>query len=179
MNIVLHLGSILEIEADALICSANVSLNLTGGVGADIVEQYGTQMQKDLHDLLRRGGKNYAKQGEVYPCFTEGLPYKLVVHAVAVDPLYHSTIDVITDVVNKSFELVQNHKVKSVALTCLASGFGDLSLDDFVQGLAKVIEKDWSPLETIYLAQIEPYRFKELEESVLELRSEVLDGTNK
>ena len=38
MTILLRQSNILDIPADVLICSANVCLNLTGGVGADIVE---------------------------------------------------------------------------------------------------------------------------------------------
>ena len=152
MEIKLYNGSILDIEADILVCSANVSLNLTGGVGADIVARYGNEMQFELHGQLKQGEKRYAKQGEVFTCYTKGLPYKAVLHAVAVDPMYHSSIDVIAQVVTRCFEIAREHEAKSIALTCLASGFGDLTLEDFIQGLRPLLDLDWNPIENIYLA---------------------------
>ena len=166
MDIILKQSNILDLEADVLVCSANVSLNLTGGVGADIVARYGNEMQSELHDQLKQREKHYAKQGEVFTCYAKGLPYKAVLHAVAVDPMYHSSIDLISQVVTSCFEVAREHEAKSIALTCLASGFGDLTLEDFIKGIEPLLNRDWSPIEKVYLAQIEPYRFKELEQAV-------------
>ena len=46
-------GEILELSADALICSANPQLNLSGGVGGEFLLRYGESMQHFLHDWLR------------------------------------------------------------------------------------------------------------------------------
>ena len=135
MKVILKQGNILDIEADVLVCSANVSLNLTGGVGADIVERYGTEMQAELHGQLNARTPHYAFQGEVFSCHTKGLPYKTVLHAVAVDPMYKSSVEVITEIVRKCLQISEGVGARSVALTCLASGFGDLTLEDFIKGL--------------------------------------------
>jgi O-acetyl-ADP-ribose deacetylase (regulator of RNase III) len=45
-------GNIIDESADALICSANVMLNLSGGVGADLLGRYGLAMQKELHEIV-------------------------------------------------------------------------------------------------------------------------------
>lgn len=164
MEIRLVNKNILDVDADILVCSANVSLNLTGGVGADIVDRYGTKMQAELHQILNERMPHYATQGEVFVCQTEGLPYKAVLHAVAVDPMYVSSVEVITEVVRRCFKIAEEFKAQTVALTCLASGFGNLTLDDFMEGLKPVLKENWQ-IEKVFLAQIEEYRFKELEEA--------------
>ena len=161
MKIYLKQANILDIEADALICSANVCLNLTGGVGADIVSRYGTEMQADLHSILSAKQEKFARPGEVYSVYTKGLPYKVILHAVAVDPMYISSVEIITEVVTKALKICQQHSAKNITLTALASGFGNLELEDFAQGI-KNIKEEFVGIETITIPQIEDYRFKEL-----------------
>ena len=122
MRFFLQQANILDIHADVLICSANVCLNLTGGVGADIVHRYGNQMQSDLHIQIADRTPRCAWQGEVFTVQTDGLPYKAVLHAVAVDPMYHSSVDIITQTVYKAFGIADEFAAKTVALTALASG---------------------------------------------------------
>ena len=162
MKIFLQQANILDINADALICSANVSLNLTGGVGADIVARYGNEMQAELHEQISNKSPRFAKQGEVYKVYTAGLPYKVVMHAVAVDPMYHSNSAIITETVRKALFIAQEHEAETVALTALASGFGDLSLNDFADGIKPLLSEGFHPVDKVIIPQIEDYRFKEL-----------------
>lgn len=162
MKIYLNQANILDIPADVLICSANVSLNLTGGVGADIVARYGNEMQAELHRQIKDKTPKFAKQGEVYKCFTDGLPYKVVLHAVAVDPMYHSTAEIITNTVREALRISVDYGAETVALTALASGFGDLTLEDFAKGIKPLLDEDFMPIKKVIIPQIEDYRFKEL-----------------
>jgi hypothetical protein len=45
-------GDILDVPADVLVCSANVWLNLSGGVGGTILLRHGPAMQDQLHRWL-------------------------------------------------------------------------------------------------------------------------------
>jgi O-acetyl-ADP-ribose deacetylase (regulator of RNase III) len=83
-------GNILNEPADVLVCSANVFLNLSGGVGGEILLRYGRGMQDELHQQLARSGKKFVQQGDVILCGPHGLPVKAVLHAVAVDAFYQS-----------------------------------------------------------------------------------------
>lgn len=162
MKIYLKMANILDIPADVLICSANVSLNLTGGVGADIVARYGNEMQEELHNQIYTRTPKFAKQGEVFECRTKGLPYKVILHAVAVDPMYHSTSEIVTETVRKALVIARDYNAKVVALTALASGFGDLTLQDFALGVKPLLDEDFGTIEKVIIPQIEEYRFKEL-----------------
>ena len=165
MKIFLQQANILDIPADVLICSANVSLNLTGGVGADIVSRFGNAMQAELHEQIYNRSPKFAKQGEVYKCYTAGLPYNVVLHAVAVDPMYHSSPEIITKTVRRALLIAKEHNAKIVALTALASGFGDLTLEGFAEGMKPLMDEDFNPIEKVIIPQIQDYRFKELREA--------------
>lgn len=162
MKVFLQQLNILDISADVLVCSANVSLNLTGGVGADIVARYGNEMQAELHEQIHNKSPRFAQPGEVYKCYTQGLPYMVILHAVAVDPMYHSSTEIITETIRKSLIIAEEHGAKVVALTALASGFGDLTLDDFAEGVKPLLQEDFGSIEKVIIPQIEDYRFKEL-----------------
>ena len=166
MKLILKQKNILDVQADVLVCSANVSLNLTGGVGADIIKRYGTQMQEDLHQILHNRTQNFAQQGEVVVCHTDGLPYKAILHGVAVDPLYQSSPAVIEFILKKIFTIAQEFGAERIALTALATGFGNLSLAEFAEGLRPLLNKEYPPIKEIVICQIEDYRFKELKDSL-------------
>ncbi len=59
-------ADILDTEADGLICSANPSLNLSGGVGGAFLLQYGTGMQEILHSHLRSTGQRFIEPGRQF-----------------------------------------------------------------------------------------------------------------
>ena len=162
MNVRLKQANILDIPADVLVCSANVMLNLTGGVGADIVARYGTAMQAELHGMLAQRTPKCARPGELFVCRTAGLPYLAVLHAVAVDPFYHSTPELVTAAARNALETAAMIGAQTVAMTALASGFGDLTLEDFAAGLRPLLQEDFPPVREIIIPQVEEYRFREL-----------------
>ncbi|GEM_PF-6934871 len=84
-------GDILDVPADVLVCSANVFLNLSGGVGGAILFRYGEAMQKELHGILAHRQRRFVDRGEVIQISPCGTPYKALLHAVAVDALYESS----------------------------------------------------------------------------------------
>lgn len=87
----LYHGDILDIPADVLVCSANVYLNLSGGVGGAFLQRYGLKMQEALREYLAATGVSHVPCGtvvEMPPC---GSPYRAVLHAVAVDAFYETS----------------------------------------------------------------------------------------
>src|SRR5690349_22935785 len=131
MKWILKCKNIIDEPADVLVCSANVSLNLSGGVGAELLGRYGMTMQKTLYEILSSRNKRYVQQGEIIPYSDPSLPYKAVLHAVAVNGFYESSPLIIEDIVRKSLHVAHDYEAKSVALTALATGYGNLSLSEF------------------------------------------------
>ena len=154
--------NILDEPADVLICSANVSLNLSGGVGADLLGRYGPRMQAELHKIIAGRSPRAARPGEVIAYAGPELPYKAVLHAVAVDGWYHATPESVRETVATALQMAMELTAKKVALTALATGFGDLTLPDFASVLRPLLTTDFPPIEEICLCLMEDYRLAEL-----------------
>src|SRR3954464_4082978 len=100
MRWVLTHGDILDVPADVLVCSANVYLNLSGGVGGEILRRYGDAMQKELHGYLAGRTLRFVKQETVVPTASGGTRFSAVLHAVAVDGFYQSSPAVIRQTIS-------------------------------------------------------------------------------
>src|SRR5262245_5939336 len=149
MRWLLYHGDILDVPADVLVCSANVYLNLSGGVGGAFLLRHGPGMQEALHGFLAERGLRHVPRGEVVvmpPC---GSPYRAVLHAVAVDAFYDSSADVVAAVVTASLQRAAEFAAQTVALAAVGTGYGRLTMADFARGLASVLGHEFPPLEQV------------------------------
>lgn len=144
-------GDILDEPADVLICSANVFLNLSGGVGGEILLRYGDEMQKALHRSLAERNLRFVRQGDVVQMSACGTPFKAVLHAVAVDGFYQSSPAVITELVSRSLTMAADLGARKVALTALATGFGRLSMQQFGEGIVPLVGMDFPRIQEIVI----------------------------
>lgn len=78
-------GNIVDEPAEVLVCSANPHLTLSGGVGADLLARYGPAMQTILQQVVRQRTPHFIPQGEVVSYSDAALPYRAILHAVAID----------------------------------------------------------------------------------------------
>jgi O-acetyl-ADP-ribose deacetylase (regulator of RNase III) len=158
--------NIIDEPADVLICSANVSLNLSGGVGADLLGRYGIKMQKELHGIIAARSPRAARHGEVFAYSGEELPYRAVLHAVAVDGWYHATSKTVQETIERALRMASTYAARKVALTALATGFGDLTLSDFADAIRPLLAENFLPIEEIAVCLMEDYRLKQLAEAL-------------
>jgi O-acetyl-ADP-ribose deacetylase (regulator of RNase III) len=134
-------GDILAESADVLICSANIYLNQSGGVGGEILRRHGDSMQQALHSYLVKHGLNFVQQGQVVETDGGGTNFQKVLHAVAVDGWYHSSADVVADVLEKALQRAAELHAKKVAVVALATGYGRLTMREFAQGFCNSIDR--------------------------------------
>ena len=149
MRWLLRHGDILDVSADVLICSGNVYLTLSGGVGGAFLLRYGPEMQTALDSYLLDRGVRHVERGavvEMPPC---GSPYRAVLHAVAVDGFYASSSEVVSEVVATSLSRAAVLQARRVALAGLAMGYGRLSVREFAAGLRRVIGRPFPPVEQV------------------------------
>jgi O-acetyl-ADP-ribose deacetylase (regulator of RNase III) len=142
-------GDVLTESADVLICSANVYLNLSGGVGGEILVRYGDEMQRELHAYLKTRGLRFVQPGEVV--VTKGFctNFKHVLHAVAVDAFYGSSATLVKRALVTSFELAGRLGAVSAAMVAIGTGYGHLGIDQFSLGLCQALPHRKSDLESI------------------------------
>jgi O-acetyl-ADP-ribose deacetylase (regulator of RNase III) len=159
---VLKQKNILDEPADALVCSANVNLMLSGGVGADLLARYGAAMQQALEARLQTRSPHCAQRGEVISYSGPEMPYKVVLHAVAIDGWYESSPEIITEVVRRALKMAAAYEAKKVALTVLATGFGRLTLAEFAKGLRPLLGEQFITIEEVVLCLLQDFQVTEL-----------------
>jgi O-acetyl-ADP-ribose deacetylase (regulator of RNase III) len=170
MRWILKQGDILDEPVDVLVCSANVHLTLSGGVGADLLARYGSAMQQKLQDVLRAQDRCFVRRGEIIPYEGIEVPYKLVLHAVSIDGWYESSPDVITDIVSRSIRIAAEHGASRVALTALATGYGRLTLAQFAEGIRPLLQNAFPLVEQVVIALLLDFQVAELASHLPEIR---------
>lgn len=141
-------GNILDEPADVLVCSGNVFLNLSGGVGGALMLRYGEQ--RELHGILRQRGVKFVPRGTVVEVGACGTPYRAVLHAVAVDGFYESSASVVEGLLQQCLRRAAELGARRVAVAALATGYGRLSIEDFGRAARSVMgEKLESVMEVV------------------------------
>lgn len=151
MRYVFQYGDILDIEADVLVCSGNVFLNLSGGVGGAILVRYGNEMQSELHRYLSENDLKSVPSGSVIRTGPCGTPYRFVLHAVAIDAFYDTNPELVESCIRRSFEICAENKIKKVALCALATGYGRFPMKDFVRIVDEVRNTDYPPIREVVI----------------------------
>jgi O-acetyl-ADP-ribose deacetylase (regulator of RNase III) len=142
-------GDILDVPADVLICSANVYLTLSGGVGGAFLLRYGPAVQENLRQYLTDRGVRYVPRGTVVETPPCGSPYRAVLHAVAVDGFYDTTPAVVGEVIRAGLRRAAALSARTVALAGLAMGYGRLPVGGFAEAVRPLIGLDAPPVETV------------------------------
>lgn len=150
MHIEVLASNILDIPADVLVATANPWLQMTGGVNLGIiVRPRGEDVYEELQYYLRESGKEMVDPGTVVCTGPGPLPVKNILHAVAIDRYYDSSIDLVRDTIVKALSQARELKARTVNLAALATGFGPLLMEQFGSALRQALTHDWVPLETL------------------------------
>ena len=164
-------GNILDESADVLICSANVSLDLSGGVGADLLGRYGSKMQNELRRMISDRTPRLANQGDVFFYFGKEIPYKAVIHAVAVDGWYQATPEIVRKTIERALSGAAEVDAQKVALTALATGFGNLTLGGFADAIRPLLSQRFGLIQQVCICLMEDYRIAQLANCLLNAES--------
>jgi O-acetyl-ADP-ribose deacetylase (regulator of RNase III) len=168
MRWTLKTGNIADEPADVLVCSANPHLTLSGGVGADLLARHGLAMQMALEQVVRQRTPHFISQGEVVPYSDATLPYRAVLHAVAIDGWYDSSPQIVERTVATALRMAAGYGGRRVALAALATGFGHLSLAEFAEGVRPLLAQEFPPVDEVCICLLEDYRVRELAEHLTE-----------
>ena len=149
MDVQLKVGDVLQVAADVLISTANPWLNLSGGVNG-AVHSICPQIQEELHTYLKEAGKSAVPGGTVVQTSARELPFQHVLHAVAIDPFYDSSPELVAETLCTALKMASLLNARTVSMPTLATGYGPLSIKDFAIAMAesKIQEFD---LETLFV----------------------------
>lgn len=164
MRWIVQHGEILDVPADILVCSGNVYLNLSGGVGGAILLKYGDAMQRELHGHLRENGLKFVPRGTVVPTSPCGSPFQKVLHAVAIDAFYESSPEVIQTILSQCLSMSEDLGAKTIVIPALATGYGHLKISEFAAGVRPLLHRAESRLESATICVRDRYDCEELRE---------------
>lgn len=151
VNWIIKTANILDEPTDVLICSANIFLNLSGGIGGEILLRHGDAMQRELHAHLARHNLKFVEQGDVVQTSAHGLPCKAVLHAVAVNGFYETSEAIVRGIVEKSLSKAASLGARSVSLAALATGYGRLKMRQFAAAVAPLRDLEFPSIERVVI----------------------------
>ncbi|MEO6808089.1 MAG: macro domain-containing protein [Isosphaeraceae bacterium] len=146
MRVTVKIGDILDEPVDVLICSANVHLNLSGGVGGAILARGGQSVQDALHAHLRQAGVPWVAPGTVVQTDSGPLVVGHLLHAVAIDGFYGSSVPLVRETIIRALNLAAGLGARSVAIPALATGYGPLSIAEFAEALLGSLGRAYDPV---------------------------------
>jgi O-acetyl-ADP-ribose deacetylase (regulator of RNase III) len=150
MEVKVFAGNILDISADVLISTANPWLQMTGGVNLGIiVRPRGDEVYDELQRYLPEVTPRIVEPGTVVCTGPGSLPVKKILHAVAIDPSYGSSVELVRETIVRALSQARDLDARTVNLAALATGFGPLLMEDFAAALRQALVQDWAPLEML------------------------------
>lgn len=166
MQIHIQVGDVLAVAADALISTANPWLNLSGGVNGAILSATGPAIQEELHAYLKSQGISAVPAGTVVQSSSGNLPFDCILHAVAIDPFYDSTVHLVRQTLVAALNLAIQTGAKTISTPTLATGYGPMSIADFGIAVAPLAsEPRFDGLSLTIVVRSEEHR-SELREAI-------------
>ena len=141
MQVEIQVGDVLQCPADVLISTANPWLNLSGGVNGAILSAVGPAIQDELHTYLKDRGISAVSAGTVVKSGAGSLPFQCILHAVAIDPFYDSSIDLVRQTLRTALGMAVEQGAQTVASPTLATGYGPLTITDFGRAVAPLLNE--------------------------------------
>lgn len=169
MQIKLLVGDILAIPADVLVSPANPWLNMSGGVNGEILSRCGMSIQNELIAHLEECGLKSVPATTAVATTAGGLPFKHIVHAVAIDPFYDSSEHIVARTIIASLELVDAFAARTVSFPALATGYGPLSHAQFSQAFSRALAEKIYLVEQVNIVVESDSQKAEIHETLQEL----------
>lgn len=114
--------------------------------------------------MLAARQTKFVPPGEIVAVPPCGAPYRAIIHAVAIDAFYATSIELVSDVLARSLALAAEHDARRVALAALATGYGRLPMSDFARAVQSMIDRAFPPIEAVVLGIRSPREVDELRE---------------
>ncbi len=163
-------NNIINIPADALVYSTNVQLMMSGGVGGTLLQLLGSQIQAELRNALDNSA--LANVGDLFLSPLTDEKWQVIYHCVAADPMYHTEPAIIECLLRKVLQDADKRGFKSILMSALGTGYGDLESSDFLLLLDKVLQlENLSKIQTITICTESESSFEDLRIAARNLNS--------
>jgi O-acetyl-ADP-ribose deacetylase (regulator of RNase III) len=149
MRVNVKQGDVLDEAVDVLICTANVLLNMSGGVNGAILQRGGKDVQAELRRHLAERNLKSVPRGTVVRTGPGPLAVKHILHAVGVNAFYESSAEIVAALLRKALEEAASLGARTVATPALATGYGPLSMEEFGAALGSAISGSYPGVDDL------------------------------
>ena len=156
MKVIVKQGDVLDEAVDVLICTANPTLGMSGGVNGALLARGGAGVQTELKQYLVQRERMSVEQGTVVLTGPGPLAVKHILHAVGVNAFYESSVDVIATLLKKALSEAAGLGARSVATPAIATGYGPLTIADFGQALVSALSNTYPGVEELRVVLRDP-----------------------
>ena len=169
MNIGLFLGDICQAPADVICTSTNPHLDLMIGTGGAVRSAGGWSIQEECYETVREKSgapdQTYLEPGQVVRTGAGLLPYKAVLHCVAIDSFHNSSALIIQQCVqNAVAEFRKITGAESIAFPIFASGNGRFEFSSSLSEICLAVKECWpEQLKQAWFVIYEEYHRNEAE----------------
>ena len=129
---IIRQGDIVDTVADAIVFSTNEHLFLSGGAGASLLGKHGKPLQETMHRIMAKRKIKVAPRGSIFeidPAETWGRMFAVVAANGFYETSREDTEAALREVIQRCSEI---EGVKTVAITALGTGYGNMEIEDFV-----------------------------------------------
>ena len=141
----MYIGDICTAPADVVCTSTNPNLDLMLGTGGAIREAGGWTIQEECNAIIeiehQRTGKRCLMMGSAVLTGAGELPFKGVIHCVAIDPFHDSSVDIIKACVRNALKEAAGvaTKVETIAMPVFASGHGRFDFEESLKAMTEAL----------------------------------------
>ena len=152
---IIRQGDIVDTVADAIVFSTNEHLFLSGSAGASLLGKHGKPLQQAMDQALAASGAKIAHRGSIFaiePAETWGRMFAVVAANGFYETNREDTATALQRVLRRCSEI---ENVKTVAITALGTGYGNMEIEDFVALFCEIeIPESLESLELVIPGEI-------------------------
>lgn len=161
VQIGLFVGDLLRAPGEAVCTSTNPHLALMAGTGGAVRLFGGQQIQEecDRHvaEAFAASGKHFLKPGMARLTGAGSLPYKAIIHCVAIDAFHGSSIETIDACVRNALALAAEAGIAELAMPVFATGNGRFPYDQSLQAMVEALRtSDLGSVKKVWIVVTRP-----------------------
>lgn len=164
-RVIVHCGDICTVPADVICSSTNPNLQLMAGTGGAIREAGGWSIQDQCNAVIRseeaQCGHRWLMMGSVAWTTAGSLPYRGVIHCVAIDAFHGSSEEIIAQCTRNALSICAdlNPPIASIAMPIFASGNAQFDFEISLRTMLDTIfNSHCSSVEKVLLVVQEGYQ---------------------
>ena len=145
LTVNLLVGDLVRCRVEAICTSTNPWLSLQAGTGGSVRTHGGHAIQDECDEIVAqaqaRTGRRYLPMGSAHKTSAGSLPFKAIIHCVAIDAFHGSSVETIMDCVENALVEADRLGLSELAMPVFATGHGRFPFEDSLSATLTALQK--------------------------------------